>query len=71
MMPAASPQRLPRYLEVLERLALYAYRRQMYAGILRLGLRENNVTTSGLSRPPLVRGVGFVDLVRTPLWSVT
>lgn len=30
----------PRYLEVLERLALYAYRRQMYAGILRLGLRE-------------------------------
>ena len=53
----------PRYLEVLERLALYAYRRQMYAGILRLGLRENNVTTSGLSRLPLVRGVGFVDLV--------
>ena len=53
----------PRYLDVLERLALYAYRRQMYAGILRLGLRENNVTTSGLSRLPLVRGVGFVDLV--------
>lgn len=53
----------PRYLEVLERLALYAYRRQMYAGILRLGLRENNVTTSGLSHLPLVRGVGFVDLV--------
>ena len=53
----------PRYLDVLERLALYAYRRQMYAGILRLGLRENNVTTFGLSRLPLVRGVGFVDLV--------
>ena len=53
----------PRYLEVLEHLAVYAYRRQMYAGILRLGLRENNATSSGTAHLPLVRGVGFVDLV--------
>jgi len=53
----------PRYLEVLEHLAVYAYRRQMYAGILRLGLRENNATSSGIAHLPLVRGVGFVDLV--------
>lgn len=53
----------PRYLEVLEHLAVYAYSRQMYAGILRLGLRENNATSSGIAHLPLVRGVGFVDLV--------
>lgn len=53
----------PRYLETLEHLAVYAYRRQMYAGILRLGLRENSATSSGIAHLPLVRGVGFVDLV--------
>ena len=43
----------------------------MYAGILRLGLRENNVTTSGLSRLPLVRGVGSWTWSPTPPWCVT
>ena len=48
---------------VLEELALYAYRRQMYTGVLRLALRENKKLGSEPAQLPLVRGVGFVDLV--------
>ena len=55
--------RLADLMPVLEELALYAYRRQMYTGVLRLALRENKKLGSEPAQLPLVRGVGFVDLV--------
>lgn len=52
---------LPEILEELEKIATYGYRRQLNSAVLRLALRgggdaENNSL-------PLVRGVGFADLV--------
>ena len=55
--------RLADLMPVLEELALYAYRRQMYTGVLRLALRENKKLGPEPAQLPLVRGVGFVDLV--------
>ncbi|MDO5750344.1 MAG: adenylate/guanylate cyclase domain-containing protein [Rothia sp. (in: high G+C Gram-positive bacteria)] len=54
---------LPELMDALEALTLYAYRRQMYTGVLRLALRENNPEDTAPHKLPLMRGVGFVDLV--------
>lgn len=53
---------LPKLMPALEELALYGYRRQMYSGVLRLALRENRYP-DGPHKLPLMRGVGFVDIV--------
>ena len=58
--------RLADLMPVLEELALYAYRRQMYTGVLRLALRENKkLGRSQLSSPRAgcrFRGFGVVYL---------
>ena len=54
--------KLPKLMPALEELAMYGYRRQMYSGVLRLALRENRDPGES-HKLPLMRGVGFVDMV--------
>nr|WP_239478875.1 adenylate/guanylate cyclase domain-containing protein [Rothia sp. ZJ1223] len=55
---------LPEILEDLEALAVYGYRRQLNAAVVRLALRgekgDPDISESDL---PLARGIGFADLV--------
>lgn len=55
---------LPEFIDELEEIAVYGYRRQLNAAVLRLALRaekENSVTDQNAL--PLARGIGFADLV--------
>lgn len=55
---------LPEFIDELEEIVVYGYRRQLNAAVLRLALRaekENSVTDQNAL--PLARGIGFADLV--------
>ncbi|MDO4917123.1 MAG: adenylate/guanylate cyclase domain-containing protein [Rothia sp. (in: high G+C Gram-positive bacteria)] len=54
---------LPELIEELEAILLYGYRRQLSAAVLRLALRSDQNDANDPSLLPLVRGVGFADLV--------
>ncbi|MDO4252772.1 MAG: adenylate/guanylate cyclase domain-containing protein [Rothia sp. (in: high G+C Gram-positive bacteria)] len=54
---------LPELLADLEKIVLYGYRRQLNAAILRLALRSEREEDVDPSALPLVRGIGFADLV--------
>ncbi len=54
---------LPELLEDLEEILIYGYRRQLSAAVLRLALRSEQNDIDDPTLLPLVRGVGFADLV--------
>lgn len=54
---------LPQLLDDLEEILIYGFRRQLSAAVLRLALRSNEQDVDDPTLLPLVRGVGFADLV--------
>lgn len=54
---------LPELMDDLERVLTYGYRRMMNAAVLRLALRDENSENLDPTDLPLVRGVGFADMV--------
>lgn len=54
---------LPELLDDLEEMLIYGFRRQLSAAVLRLALRSNENDVDDPTLLPLVRGVGFADLV--------
>ncbi|MFW0179237.1 adenylate/guanylate cyclase domain-containing protein [Rothia sp. P7208] len=54
---------LPELITTLQEILSYTYRRQYNAGVLRLALRNEEGISENRVDLPLLRGIGFIDLV--------